>query len=109
MSFLKGQDIPAYDETTLECSGGGVNHVLYTGSQKECSFPISQSGGNQISYQFSYQSWYNRASQAEIKFPISSMMVLYPCCTSVSNSPGSGGTPAVVQAGENRSEVIRWR
>jgi predicted acylesterase/phospholipase RssA len=36
MGFLKRQGIPAYDEEKLERPGGGVNHVFYTGSQKEC-------------------------------------------------------------------------
>jgi predicted acylesterase/phospholipase RssA len=35
-SFLKGHGIPAYDKETLERPGGAVNHVFYTGSQKEC-------------------------------------------------------------------------
>ena len=36
MSFLKGQGIPAYDKEALERPEGAVNHVFYTGSQKEC-------------------------------------------------------------------------
>ena len=36
MGFLKGQGIPAYDEKALERPGGALNHVFYTGSQKEC-------------------------------------------------------------------------
>ena len=36
MGFLKGQGIPACDKQALERPGGALNHVFYTGSQKEC-------------------------------------------------------------------------
>lgn len=36
MAFLKAQGIPAYDKKSLDLPDGALNHVFYTGSQKEC-------------------------------------------------------------------------
>jgi predicted acylesterase/phospholipase RssA/ABC-type phosphate/phosphonate transport system substrate-binding protein len=51
MSFLKAQDIPAYDEQMLERADGAVNHVFYTGSQKQTVMALcnaaADAGGSQ--------------------------------------------------------------
>ena len=46
MAFLKGQGIPAYDKKSLERPGGALNHVFYTGSQKECVKALCRAAGN---------------------------------------------------------------
>lgn len=45
-AFLKSQGIPAYDKSALERPGGALNHVIYTGSHKDCVKALCRTGGN---------------------------------------------------------------
>jgi predicted acylesterase/phospholipase RssA len=49
LGFLKGQGIPAYDKKALERPDGALNHVFYTGSQRECVKALCRAGDDDAS------------------------------------------------------------